>query len=217
MSFVARDNGMRGYDHRSRFSLYEDENADQYEEYQSTRSELPAEIPDSQPEPYLPAEIPDSQPDLVYHEDLPFGDPDYSEVSSQLPNRDHGDIDLGDASAYNLGDYDLDEEQTVNRGDCNLDDHQDIDYRVNRFDRVHRKEVDDTVLDEDLGSTSSGDTDIIPGGIQLTNRIVSLYQHPSNPTNLLSIDLGSVWAQQAFPYISNLDHLFLSVRLGGGY
>ena len=176
MSFVARDKTTGRDEHRSRFSRYEDDNADQHEEYQSTRSELPVEIPDSRPDPYLPAEIPDSQPDLIYHEDLPFGDLDYSEVSSQLPTRDHGDLRLGDASAFDLGDYDLDEEETVDPGKCNLDGY---------------KKVDHGVPNKAFGNSSSGDTEIIPGGTRLIERrkgrIVSLYHHSPNPATLLSI------------------------------
>lgn len=181
MSFFARNSLDQEDDYRSRFSLNEDDHADQREEYQSTRSELPAEIPDSQPDPYLPAEIPDSQPEVVYYQDLPFGEPDFSEVSSQLPTRDHCDLDLGDASAFEPRDYDLSEEEVANSGDRNLDDHKDIDSRVNRFDRIHRE--------EDKRS-SSCDTEIIPGGTQITerlkDRIVSLQHHPPVPTTVLS-------------------------------
>ncbi len=190
MSFIARSSPSEGDDHRSRASLYKDDNADQHEEHQNTRSELPAEIPDSQPDPYLPAEIPDSQPDLVYHEDLPFGDPDYSEVSSQLPDRDHGDLRLGDASAFDLGDYDLGEAESINSGNRTLDDEESIDSRVNRFDRVQRETVN-SVLDKASSGFSSEDTEIIPGGTRLTKRLkdrgVSLQHHPPNSNTLPSI------------------------------
>lgn len=217
MSFVPRSNLTEGDAHRSRFSLYEDDNADQHEEYQSTRSELPAEIPDSQPDPYLPAEIPDSQPDLVYHEDLPFGDPDYSEVSSQLPTRDHPDLYIGDANPFELGDYDLGEEEAVSPSDYHLDDQQNIDSRVNRFDRFHREEVDDSVFDEPASHPTSVDTEIIPGGTRLTerlkNRVVSLYLLPPIPTTLLQCASNSpshnklcviYYAFQVFRYVSKL-------------
>ena len=188
MSFIARNNFAEGDDHRSRFSPYEDDKADQLEEHQSSRSELPAEIPDSQPDPYLPAEISDSQPDLFYHEDLPFGDPDYSEVSSQLPIRDHGDIQVGDADAFDPGDYDLGEEEAVDPGDCNLDDQESIHSRVNRFDRLHREEIGEGCYDEAVRSSSSRDTEIIPGGARPTKgRLVSLHHHPLIPSTLLSI------------------------------
>lgn len=198
MSFVARNNLEKGDDHRLSSLLYEDDNADQHEEYQSAHSELPAEIPDSQPDPYLPAEIPnsqpdpylpaeipdsqpdpylpaeipDSQPDLLYHANLPFGDPDYSEVSSQLFLRDHSDIQLGNASAFDFGDYNLGEEEAGDLGDRELED-----QRVNRFDRLHREEVNESVKNEALNSSSSGDTEIIVGGTQLTERVVSIFRY----------------------------------------
>lgn len=188
MSFTARSN-LSGDDHRSRFSIYEDEIADNNEDHQSTRSELPAEIPDSQPDPYLPAEIPDSQPDVVYHEDLPFGDPDYSEVSSQLPPRVSGELHLGDASAFNSSD---DEKEVVNP---DPDDREATDSRVNRFDRFRRAEVHHSVLEEVLIPSSSRDTEIVPGGTRLTerlnNRIVSLSHHLSD-TNHPASQLTSI-------------------------
>ncbi len=192
MSFAARNSYTEGDDHRSRSSLHENDNADQHEEHQSTHSELPAEIPDSQPDPYvsyLPAEIPDSQPSRVYHGDLSFSDLDYSEVSSQLPARDHGDLHLGDAQAFDLGDYDL-EEGSVSPSNLNLINQENIDPRGNRFDDSHREAVDDRFNNEVISSSSSGDTEIIPGGTRLTerlkDRVVSLYHHSPIPTTLLS-------------------------------
>lgn len=191
MSFITRNNLAEGDDHRSRSSPFEDDNADQHEEHQSSRSELPAEIPDSQPDPYLPAEIPDSQPDLVYHEDLPFGDPDYAEVSSQLPTRDHGDLQLGDANAFDPNDYYLGEEEAVDLDDCNFDNQENIDSRVNRFDRFHREDVSEGFYDEAVRSSSSVDTEIIPGGTRptkrLKGRLVSLHHYPPIPSTPLSI------------------------------
>ena len=224
MSFVARNNLEKGDDYRSYSSLYEDDNADQHEEYQSTPSELPdeipdsqpnpylsaeipdsqpepylpaeipdsqpdpylpAEIPDSQPDPYLPAEIPDSQPDLVYHADLPFGYPDYSEVSSHLTNRDHRDLQLGNASAFDPRDYDLGEEEAVDPGDLKLGDQKEFNSSLKRFERFHREEVDESVDDDALSSSSSGDTEIIPGGTRLTerlrDRLVSFFRHSLIP------------------------------------
>ena len=234
MSFVARNNPTEGKNHRSRFSLYEDDNADSHEEYQSTRSELPAEVPDSQPDPYLPAEIPDSQPDpyllaeisdsqpdpylpaeipdsqpdVVYPEDLPFGDPDYSELSSQLPSPDHGDLHLGDANAFDFGDYDLGEEETLNPHNCILDNQEEIESRVNRFDRLRREEVGDIVYDKATNSPSSKDTEIIPGGTRLTerrkDRIVSLYHHPPMPSTLLLIYLEPSRPHSMLFYASSL-------------
>ena len=224
MSFVASKILEKGDDYSSLPSLYEDDNADQHEECQSTPSELPAEIPDSQPntylqaeipysqpdpyllseipdsqpdpylpaeipdsqpDPYLPAEIPDSQPDLVYHADLPFGYPDYSEVSSHLPDRDHGDLQLGNARAFDPRDYDLGEEKAVDPGDLELGDQKDFKSSLNRFERVHRVEVDESVNYKALSSSSSGDTEIIPGGTRLTerrgDRLVSFFRHSVIP------------------------------------
>lgn len=195
MSFVARNKPSKGDDHRSRSSLYEDDNADQHEEYQSTRSELPAEIPDSQPDPYLPSEIPDSQPDLFYEKDLPFGDLDYSEVSSQLPIGDHGDLRLGDASAFDLADYDLGDEGVVGPSDCSPNGQENIVSRVNRFDRLPRRQVGDSVLNQAFISSSTVDTEIIPGGTRLTerlkDRVVSIRHHPPRSNNLLLVRLES--------------------------
>ena len=195
MSFVARNKPSKGGDHRSRSSLYEDDNADQHEEYQSTRSELPAEIPDSQPDPYLPAEIPDSQPDLFYEKDLPFGDLDYSEVSSQLPIRDHGDLRLGDASAFDLADYDLGDEEVVGPSDCSPNGQENIVSRVNRFDRLPQRQVGDSVLNQAFISSSTVDTEIIPRGTRLTerlkDRVVSIRHHPPRSNNLLLVRLES--------------------------
>ncbi len=198
MSFVDRNNPTEGDDHRSSFSLYEDDNADQHEEHQSTHSELPAEIPDSQPDPYvpyLPAEIPDSQPSRVYHGNLPFDDLDYSEVSSQLPTREHGDLRLSDAQAFDLGDYDL-EEGSLSPGNLNPVDQENIDPRLNRADDSRREVVDDS-FNEVISSSSSGDTEIIPGGTRLTerlkDRVVSLYHLSPLLTTLLSNFLTSFW------------------------
>ena len=179
MSFIARNNLERGGHHRSSSSLYEDDNANQHEEYQSTHSELPAEIPDSQPDeylpaeipdsqpdPYLPAEIPDSQPDLAYYAEIPFDDLDYSEVSPQSKIRDHSDIQLGNASAFEFGDYDFSEDEVVDPGD-----------RVYRFERLHREELDESVENEALDSSSSGDTEIILGGTRLTKRVVGFFRY----------------------------------------
>lgn len=154
MSFFARNNPEKGDNYRSSSLLYEDDNANQHEEYQSTSSELPAEIPDSQPDPYLPAEIPDSQPysylpaeipdsqaDIVYHAALPFG-------------------------PFESGDYELGEDEAVDHGD-----------RLNRFEQRHREEVDESVKSEALYSSSSGDTVIITGGTRLTERIVGFFRH----------------------------------------
>ena len=173
MSSVDRDNPPEGdYDH-THLSLYEGGNADHHEEHQSipVESQLPAEIPDSQPDGYLPAEIPDSQPDLVYHQDLPFGEIDYSEVSSQLPTSDHSDLELGDASAYDTGDYDLHEQAAVDTSDNNLVDKENIDPRTSRFDTFHQERVGDSVHEEAISNSSSRETEILPGGTRLTERL----------------------------------------------
>lgn len=172
MSPIDRNNPSEGDYHHSHFSLYEAGNADQHEEHQSTRTEsqLPAEIPDSQPDGYLPAEIPDSQPDLVYHQDLPFGELDYSEVSSQLPTSDHSDLELGDASAYDTGDYDLHEQAAVDSSDNNLVDKENIDPRTSRFDIFHQEPVGDSVDEEAISNSSSRETEILTGGTRLTKR-----------------------------------------------
>ena len=172
MSSLDRNNPPEGDDHHCHFSLCQDGNADQHEEHQSTRSEsqLPAEIPDSQPDGYLPAEIPDSQPDLVYHQDLPFSELDYSEVSSQLPTSDHSDLELGNASAYDTGDYDLHEQAAVDSSDNNLADKEHIDPRTSRFDSFHQERVGDSVHKEAVGNSSSRETEILPGGTRLTKR-----------------------------------------------
>ena len=167
MSPFPRNNFTEGYDHGSSFSLHEDDIADQHQEHQSTRSELPGEIPDSQPDPYLPSEIPDSQPETTYHKDLSF-EPDYSEVSSQLPSRDHGDLPLGDPNAFALGDYDVREEEAVESWNSNFHEQKHIDPRVDRFDRG---EVDDSAFDQVFDRSSSIDTKIIPGGTRLTERL----------------------------------------------
>ena len=175
---VPRNDFTEGYDHGTSFSLHEDDIADQLQEHQSTRPELPAEIPDSQPGPYLPSEIPDSQPDTNYHQDLSFI-PDYSEVSSQLPSRDHGDLPLGDPNAFVIDDYDLREVEAVEPWNPNFHEQQ-IDPRVDRFDRIDREEVDDSAFGQVIDSPSTVDTEIIPGGTRLTDRfgdrVVSL-QH----------------------------------------
>ena len=191
MSPVARNNLSEADDHRDPIPLYGSDIADQQEEDQSTRSELPAEIPDSQPDyiPYLPAEIPDSQPDVVYHDDTPTSDLDYLdylEVSSQPPTGDNGDLHLRDANDFDLGDYDLSEEQEFTALDRNLDEQGYTDSRVNRFERFHREEVDG----EDTVSSTSSETEIIPGGTRLTERstgrIVSLYNQSPIRSTLLS-------------------------------
>ena len=215
MSFVSRNNPTEGDDHRSRFTLYEDDNADQHEEHQSTRSELPAEIPDSQPNPYLPSEIPDSQPWTDYHQDLPFDELDYSEVSSQLPTRDHGELHLGDVQAFDLSDYDLREEVAADPGDYHLADQENIDPRASRFDGFRRERVDESVYDESGSSSSSCETEIIPGGTRLTerlkNRIVSLYHRPPVRTTLLSICLKSSQPRQMLFHVSSHSyHLHVS-------
>ena len=173
MSSLDRNNPPEGDYHHSHFSLYENGNADQHEEHQSIRSEsqLPAEIPDSQPDGYLPAEIPDSQPDLVYHQDLPFGELDYSEVSSQLPTSDHSDLELGDASAYDTGDHDLHKQAAVDSSDNNLVDKENIDPRTSRFDTFHQERVGDSVHEEAFSNSSSRDTEILPRGTRLTKRL----------------------------------------------
>ena len=190
MSFFARNNPKEGDDYHYRVSFYKDDNADQLVEHRRSHSELPAEIPDSQPDPYLPAEIPDSQPDLDYYQDLPFGDPDYLEVSSQSPARGHGDLHVGDASAFDLGEYDLGEAESFNPGDLNLDDQENTDSRVNRFERIQPEKANN-VLNEIFSSSRSDVTEIIPGGTQLTKRLkdrgVSLYYHPKISTDPLSI------------------------------
>ena len=206
MSFLSRNEPGEGDDHRSRFTLYEDDNADQHEEHQSKGSELPAEIPDSQPDPYLPAEIPDSQPETVYHQDLPFDDLDCSEVLSQLPTRDHGELHLGDAQAFDLSDYDLREEAAADPGDDHLADQENIDPRASRFDGFGREGVDESVYDESGSSSSSSETEIIPGGTRLTerlqNRVVSLYHHSSIRTTPLSICLKSSQPHQMLFHVS---------------
>ena len=158
------------YDHDSSFSLHEDDIADQLQEHQSTRPELPAEIPDSQPDPYLPSEIPDSQPDTDYHTGLPFF-PDYSEVLSQLPSRDHGDLPLGDPNAFVLDDYDVREVEAVEPLKSNFHEKKHIDPRVDRSDRIDRGEVDECAFDQVIDNWSSVDTEIIPGGTRLTERL----------------------------------------------
>ena len=180
MSFIPRNNPFEGDHDRSHFSLYEDNNADQHEEHQSNRSELRAEIPDSQPDPYLPAEIPDSQPDRVYRQYLPFGDPDYSELSSQLPTRDQSDIHLGDAEAFEFGDYDLREEAAVDSRDYNLDNQENIDPRASLFENSRWEPIDDSIHEEAVSSSSSTDSEIQPGGTRLTERLkVRPCHHPS--------------------------------------
>ena len=181
MSFLDRDDRGQGHDHRSPSSLYEDDNANQHEEYQSTRSELPAEIPDSQPDPYLPSEIPDSQPDRVCHQYLSLDDLDYSEVSSQLPTREHGDLRLGDASAFEPADYDFGGEENVGFGNCSPDDKENIDPRVNRFDPFSPEQVDDSIFNQNLSRSSAGDTEIIPGGTRLTERFKDRVVSPYHP------------------------------------
>lgn len=224
MSFATRNNLEKGDDYSSYASLYEDDNADQHQEYQSTPSELPAEIPDSQPntyppaeipdsqpesylpaeipdsqpdpylpveipdsqpDPYLPAGIPDSQPDPVYHPELPLGNPYYSEVSSHLPDRDHGDLQLGNASAFDPRDYDLGEEEAVDPGDLDLRNQEEFQSSLNRFEHFHREEVDESFNDKVLSSSSSVATEIIPGGTRLTERprerLVSFFRYSLNP------------------------------------
>ena len=173
MSSLDRNNPPEGDYHYSHFLLYENGNADQREEHQSTRSDsqLPAEIPDSQPDGYLPAEIPDSQPDLVYHQDLPFGELDYSEVSSQLPTSDHGDLELGDASAYDTGDDDLHEQVAVDSSDNTFVNKEEIDLRTSRLNSFLQERVDDSVHEEAISNSSSRDTEILPGGTRLTKRL----------------------------------------------
>ena len=194
MSPVSPNEFTEGYDHSSSFSLHEDDIADQLQEHQSTRPELPAEIPDSQPEPYLPSEIPDSQPDTNYHQDLSFF-PDYSEVSSQLPSRDHGDLPLGDPNAFVLDDYDLREVEAVEPWKSNFHEQKQIDPRVDRFDRIDQEEVDDSTFDQVIDSSSTVDTEIIPGGTRLTNRlgnrIVSL-QH-RRPISTIQIQFPRIF------------------------
>ena len=188
MSPVTPNDFAEGDDHGSSFSLDEDDIADQLQEHQSTRPELPAEVPDSQPHPYLPSEVPDSQPDTDYHEDLSYL-PDYSEVSSQLPSRDHGDLPLGDPNAFVLDDYNVREVEAFEPWNSNSYEQKHIDPRVDRFDRIGRGEVDDT-FDQVIDSSSSVDTEIIPGGTRLTERLrdrnVSL-QHrcPISTTRIL--------------------------------
>ena len=182
MSFISQNYSQQGDDHCFHFSIHEDDNADQHEEHQSTCSELPAEIPDSQPDPYLPylpaeipdsqpdpyrpylpAEIPDSQPDSGYRDDL-----DYSEVSSQLPDRD---LHLVDAEAFDLGDYDLREEDFLSPSDFNLVNRENIDPRSSRFDGFGRDLVDGRDYDEAVSRASTCETEIIPGGTRLTSRL----------------------------------------------
>lgn len=192
MSFVTRNNPTGGDDHRSHFSLYEDDNADQHEEHQSTGSELPAEIPDSQPDPYLPAEIPDSQPDRVYRQELSFGDLDYSELSSQLPAPHQEDIYLGDAEVTELNNHDIREEAAVDPHDCDLDNQENIDPRASRLDGFRGEPIDDSIHEEPIARSSSTETEIIPRGTPLAEELnVSPYHHPSVPTTLLSICLKS--------------------------
>ena len=170
MSPLTRNNFAEGYDHGSSFSLHEDDIADQHQEHQGTRSELPAEIPDSQPGPYLPSEIPDSQPETTYHKDLSF-EPDYTELLSQLPSRDHGDLPLGDPNAFVSGDYDVREEGAAEPWNSNFHKQKHTDPRVDRFDRIDRGDIDDSAFDQVFDSPSSVDTEIIPGGTRLTERL----------------------------------------------
>ena len=183
MSSVSREIPNEKNDHCSHFSIHEDDNADQHEEYQSTCSELPAEIPDSQPDPcssYLPTEIPDSQPDSGYR-----GEPEFSEVSSQLPTRDSH---LVDAQVFDLRDYDLREQGPLSPSGFNREN---IDPRLSRFDGLGREKLDDSDHDKADSNPSSRDTEIIPGGTRLTERrkdlIVSLDHHFPLPIILLSI------------------------------
>ena len=186
MSPFDRDNPPEGDYHHSHFSLYQDGNADQYEEHQSNRSDsqLPAEIPDSQPDGYLPAEIPDSQPDLVYHQDLPFGESDYSAVSSQLPASDHGDLELCDASVYDTSDYDLHEQAAVDSSDHNLVDKEYIDPRTSRFDSFHQERVGESVHEKAISNSSSRETEIFRTPLEKVLK-VSLQHYVPVPTTLL--------------------------------
>lgn len=167
MSFVTRNNPIRGDDHRSDFPLYEEDIADQHEEHQSNGSELPAEIPDSQPDPYVPAEIPDSQPDRVYRQDLSFEDPDYPELLSQLPTPDQDDINLDDAEVTELSDQHFRQEAAVNPRDGNLDNQENIDPRAGRPDGFRGATIDDSISEEAIASFSSTETEIIPRGTPL--------------------------------------------------
>ena len=195
MSFAAHNNYTEGDDHRSRSSPHENDYADQHEEHQSTHSELPAEIPDSQPDPYVsyfPAEIPDSQPD-PYVSYLP------AEIPDSQPGRVyHGDLHLGDAQAFDPSDYDL-EEGSLSPSNLNLINQENIDPRRNRFDDSHRETVHDSFNNKVISSSSSGDTEIIPGGTRLTerlkDRVVSLDHHSPIPTTLLSSFFTSFWQQ----------------------
>ena len=172
MSYVNHNESPDGDYRYSHLSHYENSNTDQLEEHQSTHSEsqLPAEIPDSQSSGYLPAEIPDSQPDLVYRQDLPFAELDYSEVSSQFPASDHSDLELDDASAYNTGDYDLYEQTALDHSNNNLADKENIDPRASHSDSFHQERVRDTVHEEANSNSSSRETEILPGGTQLSYR-----------------------------------------------
>ena len=196
MSSVPPDDFTGRHDHDSSFSLHEGDIADQLQEHQSTLPELPAEIPDSQPDtdyhqstlPELPAEIPDSQPDTNYHQDLTFF-PEHSEASSQLPSRDHGDLPLGDRNAFVLDDNDVREVEAVESWYPNFNEKKQIDPRVDRFDRIDRGEVDDSAFNQVIDNWSSVDTEIIPGGTRLTkrfeDRIVSLqHRRPISTTQI---------------------------------
>ena len=212
MSPVSPNEFTEEYDHGSSFSLHEDDIADQLQEHQSTRPELPAEIPDSQPEPYLPSEIPDSQPDTNYHQDLSFF-PDYSEVLSQLPSRDHGDLPLGAPNAFVLDDYDIREiEAVVEPWKSSFHEKKQIDPRVDRFDRIDQEEFDDSAFDQVIDNSSTVDTEIIPGGTRLTNRlgdrIVSL-QHRC-PISTIQINfLEYSLRQQKHCHALSLQHPFI--------
>ena len=186
MSFVPQNNPTEGVDHRSSFLVYDDGQADQHEEHQSTRSELPLEIPDSQPDPwipYLPDEIPDSQPDRVYYHNSAFDAQDYLDVLSQLPVRDHSD-----ANEHDSRDNDLREEGDTSPRDSDLDNQENIDPSVNRSDTPRRGGVDKDPPKEACRSSSSANTEIVVGGTRLTERfkscVVSSPHNPPLPTTL---------------------------------
>ena len=184
MSFIARNYSTEEAGHHSCFSLYEDRGADQHKEHQSTSSELPAEIPDSQSESYLPdlpGEIPDSQPDPVYQTNSPFRDPDYTGVFSQWPSGDTSDIHLSDAKSFDTVDYNLRNEGSSSPIDLSLANKENIDPLANQFDGVRRQVVNDSDYDESADSPSASGTQIIPGGTHLKDRIVSLHHYSPFP------------------------------------
>lgn len=102
---------------------------------------------------------------------MPFGELDYSELSSQLPTSDQGDLGPSDAKTFDLGDYDLREEESVSLSEHDLSDQENIDPRAHRFDESDQEGDYDSPYDEAVDSSTSIKTEIIPGGTRLKARI----------------------------------------------